>query len=167
VTDSRFTLRSPRKVLLSKTFGTFEGYQNLLQRRMASEYLSSGANSRKIEFYHHAHFVLFIIPITLLADVAFLREQEYMSLLIVICLVRRQCDIDLSAGCIRVFDVIFLTSVIKFGNLLEVVRISNYPETYNLSTPSGEHESRLCLFFFFTLCWGPPIISLQSANRNK
>lgn len=86
----------------------FEGYQSLLQRRMASEYLSSGANSRKIEFYHHVHFVLFIISISFLADAAFLREQEYMSRLIVVCLVRRQCDVkfDLSVsevGCIRVF----------------------------------------------------------------
>jgi len=123
---------------------------------MASEYLSSGANSRKIEFYHHAHFVLFIISITFLADAAFLREQEYMSRLIVICLVRRQCDvrIDLSvsgAGCIRVFDAVFLTNVTKFGNLLEIIRISDYPETYNISSPPGEHNSRLGLFFLFSL----------------
>lgn len=62
--------------------------------------------------------------------------------------------IDLSvseAGSIRVFDAVFFASVMKFGNLLEIIRISNYPETCNIWSPPGEHNSFQS--FLFILCW--------------
>jgi len=50
----------------------------------------------------------------------------------------------------------------KFGNLLEIIRISNYPETYNISSPPGEHDSfQSFLFSIFSLY---PVLGLGGCS---